>query len=381
MKELCGLPTAGAGLWKLGVIRGSCFSSIRPSFDLGFAGRSVGQRSLTCPHLTSSTIEGASRDLAGMAPRLSAVRGSREGRFMKRFGTAFAVALVTLCVTAGCNDYGNTFQGNTGANLTSLSPSNVSAGGPDFVLTVIGSGFVNTCKSGTTSPSCATTVQWNGKNLVTTATVDANSGNVLSVTAVVPAALTATPGRASVNTLNPNTSNQNNGLSRTIAFIISVPANPVPTITGISPNIATPGSGDLVLNVSGSNYIQNTASNCSSPNGSVVQWTAGGTTTCLNPSATTASQLTATVPANLLAVQGCAIVTVFTPPAVDPNNPAANGGGGTSPHGQTFTVSSNANFCPAAAMQAAQGAAMVAEETPAVSVDGRFVAYTGQQGT
>jgi len=300
---------------------------------------------------------------------------------MKRLGTAFAVALVALCVTAGCNDYGNTFQGNTGAILTSLSPSNVSAGGPDFVLTVIGSGFVNTCKSGTTSPSCATTVQWNGKNLVTTATVDANSGNVLSVTAVVPAALTATPGRASVNTLNPNTSNQNNGLSRTIAFIISVPANPVPTITGISPNIATPGSGDLVLNVSGSNYIQNTASNCSSPNGSVVQWTAGGTTTCLNPSATTASQLTATVPASLLAVQGCAIVTVFTPPAVDPNNPAANGGGGTSPHGQTFTVSSNANFCPAAAMQAAQGAAMVAEETPAVSVDGRFVAYTGQQGT
>src|SRR5262249_15905739 len=120
--------------------------------------------------------------------------------------------------------------------------------------------------------------------------------------------------------------------------------------------------------------------NCSSPKGWVVQWTAGGTTTCLDPSATTASQLTATVPASLLAVQSCAIVTVFTPPAVDPNNPAANGGGGTSPHGQTFTVSSNANFCPAAAMQAAQGAAMVAEETPAGSGDGRFVADTGQQG-
>src|SRR5262249_47586714 len=107
---------------------------------------------------------------------------------MKRLGTAFAVALVALCVTAGCNDYGNTFQGNTGAVLTSLSPSNVSANGPDFVLTVIGSGFVNTCKSGS-SPSCATVVQWNGKDLVTTVTVDANSGSVLSVTAVVPAAI------------------------------------------------------------------------------------------------------------------------------------------------------------------------------------------------
>src|SRR5215475_16215035 len=133
-----------------------------------------------------------------MAPR----RG-RRARFkrrkdfsMKRFGTAFAVALVALCVTAGCNDYGNTFQGNTGANLTSLSPSNVSAGGPDFVLTVIGIGFVNTCKSGTTSPSCATVVQWNGKTISTTTTVDSNTGSVISVTAVVPAALTATPGRA-----------------------------------------------------------------------------------------------------------------------------------------------------------------------------------------
>src|SRR5215813_8243456 len=192
MKELCGLPTAGAGLWKLGVIRGSCFSSIRPSFDLGFAGRSVGQRSLTCPHLTSSTIEGASRDLAGMAPRLSAVRGSREGRFMKRFGTAFAVALVALCVTAGCNDYGNTFQANTGAALLSLSPSNVTAGGSDLTLTVMGSGFV-----------AKTVVQWNGKTIATTVTTDSNTGAVLSVTAVVPAALTATPGRASVNTLNP----------------------------------------------------------------------------------------------------------------------------------------------------------------------------------
>ncbi|HJZ65790.1 MAG TPA: hypothetical protein VKD70_15800 [Candidatus Acidoferrum sp.] len=309
---------------------------------------------------------------------------------MKRFGTAFAVALVALCVTAGCNDYGNTFQGNTGANLTSLSPSNVSAGGPDFVLTVIGIGFVNTCKSGTTSPSCATVVQWNGKNLVTTTTVDSNTGGVLSVTAVVPAALTATPGRAFVNTLNPKTSNQNNGLSQTVAFIINVPANPVPQISDISPKIVAPGSGDLTITVNGPApssadpcggcFLQNTATGSPS-NGSVVMWNSGATQTTLATTFISQTQLTATVPAALLGVQACAIVTVFNPPTVDPNNPAANGGGGTSPHGQTFTVSTNASFCPAAAMQAAQGAAMVAEETPAVSLDGRFVAYAGQQGT
>ncbi len=80
---------------------------------------------------------------------------------MKRFGTALAaVALVALCVTAGCNDYGNTFQQNTGAFLQSLSPANIPAGGSDMTLTVIGGGFVP-----------KTIVQWDGKALQTTATV------------------------------------------------------------------------------------------------------------------------------------------------------------------------------------------------------------------
>jgi WD40-like Beta Propeller Repeat len=286
---------------------------------------------------------------------------------MKRFGTALAaVALVALCVTAGCNDYGNTFQSNTGAQLLSLSPSNVTAGGPDFTIQVMGRGFV-----------AKTVIQWNGKNLVTTVNTD-NLGDILSVTANVPAALTATPGRAFVNTLNPKTSNQDNGLSNTIAFLINVKPNPVPSITSISPTIAAPGSGDVSLTVTGSNYIQNTATSGQS-NGSVVQWTSGATQTSLTTTFGSATQLSATVPASLLTTESCARVTVFNPPAVDPNNPGTNGGGGTSPGGQTFTVSANANFCPAAS-QAAQSAVAIAEETPAVSLDGRFVAYTGQQG-
>jgi len=304
------------------------------------------------------------------APRC--VRGSGEGLFMKRFGTALvAVALVTLCVTAGCNDYGNTFQNNTGAFLQSLSPANIPAGGSDLVLTVIGAGFV-----------AKTVVQWDGKNLVTTVTLDVNK-NVTNVTAKVPAAMTATPGRHFVNTINPATSKQDNGLSNTIAFIVTVPANPVPVVTSISPTIAAPGSGDVTLTVSGSSFVKNSATNCAAPDGSVVEWNNGTSQTCLATTFSSASQLTATVPASLLTTESCASVTVFTGPAADPNNPTGNGGGGTSINSQTFTISTNANFCPAAA-QASQ-AAMVAEETPAVSLDGRFVAYsgvpTGQQGT
>ena len=81
---------------------------------------------------------------------------------MKRSWTALAVALISILAVAGCNDYGNTFQNNTGASVTFLSPSNISAGSPDFTLTINGSGFV-----------AQTYVTWNGKKLVTNVALDA----------------------------------------------------------------------------------------------------------------------------------------------------------------------------------------------------------------
>lgn len=285
---------------------------------------------------------------------------------MKLFGTALAVALVALCATAGCNDYGNTFQNNTGALLTSISPDSIPAGQTsDVTITVQGTGFVP-----------KTVVQWNQKTITTTVAVDANN-NVLSVTAVVPKALLATPGRAFVNTLNPASGSQNNGLSNSIAFIINVPPNPVPSLTSISPAIASPSSGDVALTVSGAGFVQNTATNGAPLNGSIVQWNTGTSIMQLATTFGSASSLTTTVPASLLITESCASVSVFTGPTVDPNNPSGNGGGGTS-GSQTFTISTNPNFCPASAMQSAVA---IADETPAVSADGRFVAYTGQAGT
>jgi trimeric autotransporter adhesin len=290
----------------------------------------------------------------------------KEGLPMMRFGTALAVVLVALCAIAGCNDYGNTFQNNTGALITSISPDSIPAGQTsDLTITVIGAGFVP-----------KTVVQWNQKTIATTVAVDANN-NVLSVTAVVPKALLASPGRAFVNTLNPASGSQNNGLSNSVAFIINVPPNPAPSLTSISPAMASPGSGDVSLTVSGAGFVQNTATNGAPLNGSVVQWNTGTSITQLSTAFGSASSLSATIPAALLTAESCASVSVFTGPTVDPNNPAANGGGGTS-SSQTFTISTNSTFCPAAAMQSAVA---IAEETPAVSGDGRFVAYTGQSGT
>jgi trimeric autotransporter adhesin len=286
---------------------------------------------------------------------------------MKRYGTALAVALVALWVTAGCNDYGNTFQVNTGASLTSLSPANIPANSGDLVLTVIGFGFVP-----------KTVVQWDGAKLDTTVTLDVN-GNVTNLTAKVPKTLTAQPGRHFVNTINPATNKQDNGLSNTIAFIVTVPANPQPTLTSISPTSATPGSPDVTLTLTGTNFLKASVATCAGTDGSIAQWNTTTSTTCLATTFTSATQMTATIPASLLTTESCATVTVFTGPSVDTSNTGVGGGGGGTSNAVTFTVSTNAAFCPAAAV--ANMAVTAAEETPAVSLDGRFVAFTGTPGT
>src|ERR1700730_11244817 len=166
---------------------------------------------------------------------------------MKRFWTALAVALISILAIAGCNDYGNTFQNNTGAQVTFLSPSTISAGSPDFTLTINGSGVV-----------AQTYVTWNGKNLNPLAMLDSSKTIVLSVTATVPAALVAKPGTATVITQNPFSGAGNNGLSNPVTFIINPPPNPLPTLTSIAPgSIAACGNScaNLTLDLQGTNFI------------------------------------------------------------------------------------------------------------------------------
>jgi len=276
---------------------------------------------------------------------------------MKRSWTALAVALMAIFAVSSCNDYGNTFQGNTGAVITFLSPSNINAGGPDLTLTVNGGGFV-----------AKTVVQWNGKNLVTTLTTD-SSGNVLKVTAVVPAALTAKSGTAFVQTLSPHSGAGTNGLSNSVAFVVNPPPNPVPTISTVTPSCAIAGSTSFTITIAGTNFLP-----ASDPSGgSQVNWNAGANQTTLPIVGTISpTQIQATVSAALVATPETANVTVSNPPA--PNSPS--GGGGTS-KALPFTVQTAA--CPASASATATAQTAVAEERPAVSHDGRFVAYTAAQ--
>jgi hypothetical protein len=281
---------------------------------------------------------------------------------MKRFGfvkgvtavrLALGVALAAIFALAGCNDYGNTFQNPTGASVSSLSPSNITAGSPDFTLTINGGGFV-----------AKTVVQWNGKTIATQVQTDTN-GNVLGITGTVTAALVAKPGTAFVNTLSPASGAGNNGLSNSIAFIITSGGSALPVITSMAPNSAAAGSAPFTLTINGSSFLPT-----SDPSGgSQVHWNLGATQSTLPIVSISSTQIQATVDASLLVNSTSqavtATVTVFNPPA----SPTGTGGG-TSANGLPFSIT------PPGTSMTSQ---TVAEETPAVSMDGRYVAYTATQ--
>src|SRR5258707_5360946 len=194
---------------------------------------------------------------------------------------------------------------------------------------------------------------------------------VIGITATVPASLVAKAGTAFVNTLSPHSGAGTNGLSNPVAFIINPPGNPLPTVSSISPTCTLAGSAAFTLTVAGSNFLPT-----SDPSGgSQVMWSSLGTQTTLPIVSSSASQIQATVSAPLVAAAGTANVSVFNPPA--PQAGTGNGGGGTSQASPAFTIAATA--CPAASTSAAATTQTVGEDTPAVSTEGRFVAYTASQ--
>jgi hypothetical protein len=153
------------------------------------------------------------------------------------------------------------------------------------------------------------------------------------------------------------------------------------------PSSATPSSAQIPLTITGTSFIPS-----SDPTGgSLVHWNANGMQATLATTSVSATQIQATVPAGLLSTAGtCAIVSVFNPPAIATVPPSGvgnpfSGGGGTSGVTPGFAVSTDANFISTCnAMGTGAGAVnnpalALAEETPALGLDGRYVAYTATQ--
>src|SRR5258708_6386067 len=163
-------------------------------------------------------------------------------------------------------------------------------------------------------------------------------------------------------------------------FIIDSPSNPVPSASAVSPSCAAPGV-DIPLVVTGTNFLS--ASGGSSQVSTLI-WTFGGSQFQFTaPAATiTTTQITVKIPAADLSVAGTASVNVYNPPSLPLNDPGSTGsGGGTSIPSAASSVTIQSAPCPVAAKAQASSelSGAVAEETPAVSLDARYVAYTAVQ--
>lgn len=164
---------------------------------------------------------------------------------------------------------------STVATISALSATSANAGGPAFTLIVTGSGFLTT-----------SLVRWNGIPLATTF-IDATH-----LTAVVPANLIAQAGAASLAVTNSGGASSN-----AVTFTINPPGATTLSITSLNPAFAAAGANAFTLTVNGSGFSS----------GSIVQWNGAAiTTTFVN-----ANQLTAAVPAALIASPGIAAVSVM----------------------------------------------------------------------
>jgi uncharacterized protein len=182
--------------------------------------------------------------------------------------------------------------------IASLWPAGAPAGSGDVVVTITGSGFV---------PSSI--VGFNGTPLAANGYV---SDTVLAPT--IPAASLAAAGGFPIVVSNAAPG----GDSPPANFTVGA-ANPVPSVSSLSPASNTAGGADFTLTVNGANFAP----------GAAINWNGAAlATTLVNP-----NQLTATVPAaNIVSAGAVNVAVVNTAP------------GGTSP-AITFTVNAS-NLAP-----------------------------------
>ncbi|HXX99552.1 MAG TPA: hypothetical protein VEI54_01450 [Candidatus Limnocylindrales bacterium] len=314
---------------------------------------------------------------------------------MKRCWTPLAASLFALGVLAGCNDYNTSIQYNTGASITSISPSAMAAGTPTtgpltncpntptgqtnpcFTLYVVGSslnGF-----------QTSTVIEWNGQPFPACSSTNGPKGcttyiDSTSLSAQVPYSLVAKPGTVFISTLTPQSGTGQNGLSNALSLTIYGAPNPFPLITSISPTSAASCSSNcagVALTVTGSNFLPT-----SQNGGSKVTFTGvvtGGVETAITVNSVSSTQIQATIPGSLLLdADPNATINVINPPsAICLVNCPNLGGGDTNnpPSGQPKTTQTFA----ITGTSGASAALAVAEETPAVSQDGRYVAYASMQ--
>jgi hypothetical protein len=273
-----------------------------------------------------------------MGQRVGRERGRRVELMCPR--SFVAVALAATAIFLGSCSGSKTVVPNPTPAISALFPDSATAGGPAFTLSVTSQNglSVNTFVA-------SSVVQWNGQPRTTT--FDLGTGEL---SASIMASDIATQGTAAVTVVNPA---PGGGTSPAVTFVIRPATNPVPSINSLAPNSAVAGGAAFQLTVNGSNFVAN----------SVVNWNGSPRSTGFS----SATQLTAQVLASDIVTAGSATVTV--------TNPAP--GGGTS-SGAAFTITAAAasnSFPMLISVSASGGTANGESSSPAMSADGRYVAF------
>jgi hypothetical protein len=216
--------------------------------------------------------------------------------------------------------------GSSLPTIRSLSPSSAVAGGPDFTLTVYGSGFV-----------AGSVVEWNGSSRTTTVVASSQ------LQALIPASDLAVVGTAQVTVLNPA---PGGGLSNALPFMITAP----PTALGVASLSFTPSSvtagqsstgtvtltgpgpnGGIGVSLSSNNPAVHVPTSVTVPAGSVATaFTATTSSVTTLTVATVTATLNGTVQATLTVNPPTAIVslntsTVYATGTVGQANPMPRG--------------------------------------------------------
>ena len=169
--------------------------------------------------------------------------------------------------------------------ITSVSPDEFPAGGGDFVLTVIGAGFVS-----------ASIVQFNEVDKATTFV------SATELRAQILGTDVATGSTFGVTVVNPDSGapNQSPPFGITGNTAVVVVTNPVPIVRGFTPTSATTRQDGVRLNIDGIGFVDER---------SVVRWNG----TELKTEVTSKTELEAGIPDDELSAMGTAVFSVSNP--------------------------------------------------------------------
>jgi IPT/TIG domain len=201
------------------------------------------------------------------------------------------------------------------SSANGLTPSSAGVGSSSFQLTVSGTNFVS-----------GSIVQWNAGSSAQPVPTVFNSPT--SLTAVIPSSDLSTSGTVLVTVSNPG-----GAVSNASIFSVTPAAAPTINVTGgVTPSSAVVGSSSFLMTITGSNFFS----------GSTVQWSSGATPTPLATSFISSTQLSAVVPASLVAAAGSAFVSVVNPGGAASNLVAVTIGA----FGNLPTISSSGGLSP-----------------------------------